>query len=128
MCMGAHPMTAASEIRDNGTAGASSTPSPKPGASDVYAQDPKITWPDPLDDAPWPSPYRAFSDECTEPEPRLPRRTVVRVARLVTRWFLEDDQTFARQFYALASLFQAGSRADLVNDYRAVLRGRLRMS
>jgi hypothetical protein len=52
----------------------------------------------------------------------------MRVARLVTRWFLEEDQTFARQFYALASLFQAGSRADLVNGYRAVLRGRLKMS
>jgi hypothetical protein len=114
-------MTAATDVSPNGSAEAASNPSPEPDPK----SDERIIWPDPLDDAPWPSPYRAFTDTCQETEPRLPRRTILELARLVTKWFLEDDQSFAREFYALASLFQAGSRDDLINQYRTVLRGRL---
>jgi hypothetical protein len=114
-------MTTVKEVRPNGSTDAAAdlapAPPPKP--------DERITWPDPLDDAPWPSPYRAFSDTCTEPEPRLPRRTIIELARLVTRWFLENNQSFAREFGVLASLFQSGSRDDLVKQYQTVLSTRL---
>ncbi len=89
--------------------------------------DPIISWPDDLDDAPWPSPYRAFSDECLASEPRLPRRIIMQLAPLVTSWILEDDQSFARQYGFVAALFQNQvTTRDLSQDYREILRARLR--
>jgi hypothetical protein len=119
-------MTAATEIRPNGSKAADLKADT---AAAVPTTDMRILWPDPLDDAPWPSPYRAFSDTCTESEPRLPRRTIMALAPLVTQWFLEDDQSFARQYGVLASLFQNHETAsDLCEAYRDVLRARLKAS
>jgi hypothetical protein len=80
-----------------------------------------------LDDAPWPSPYRAYSDLCTAPEPRLPRRTVMELAKIVAKWFLEDNQEFARRYGTLAALFQSDPTTtnNLFDEYRSVLRARL---
>ncbi|HYW54012.1 MAG TPA: hypothetical protein VE826_08580 [Dongiaceae bacterium] len=117
-------MTATTEIRPNGAKAADLKADP---AAVVPKTDPPVSWPDPLGDAPWPSPYRAFSDTCTEPEPRLPRRTIMALAPLVTQWFLEDDQSFARHYGVLASLFQNhDTKIDLCEAYRDVLRTRLK--
>jgi hypothetical protein len=100
---------------------------PDQPSSQDPSKDTRIPWPDPLDDAPWPSPYRAFSDPCTEVEPRLPRRTVMDFAKVITTWFLADDQSLAQDYGTFAELFQSeATTSNLYGEYRDVLRARLR--
>lgn len=117
-------MSTTTDVRPNGTP---SEPM-RGGAPSADAEaETAIQWPDPLDDAQWPSPYRAFTDNCQESLPRLPRRTVMSVAPLVAGWFLSDSQRFGREYYALASLFQNGDKQ--INEfepYRELLRRQLR--
>ena len=87
---------------------------------------PTPDWPGETDYAPWPSPYRAYTDECTETEPRLPRRIIMELAPVVTDWYLDDDQTFAKRYGVLAALFQQRATTnDLCAEYLDVLRSQL---
>jgi hypothetical protein len=59
--------------------------------------------------APWPSPYRAETDSCTAPEPRLSRHTIVELAPTMVQWFLDDDQRFGLWYQQLVLEFKRSS-------------------
>jgi hypothetical protein len=80
----------------------------------------------PDNNAPWPSPYRADTDPCPAPEPRLSRATILSLAPAITACFLADDLSFARRYRDLVRLFLDGeTTTDLTIEFLPLLRSQL---